>query len=105
MRITRKGAGTAWSLLAAAWLVAAPASAFDPEAIFGRHFDAAPFETRSLIRPAIPEPGGSTNPLLDTAFFRFIDRLPFEPTSIGPEPKLPFDPEPAMGLVFVVSLD
>ena len=40
---------------------------------------------------------------MDTALFRFIDRLPLEPTSIGPEPKLPNDPEPAMGLVFVVS--
>ena len=103
MRITRTGTAIAASLLALVGLSAQPASAFDPDAIFGPHFESVPLERWGSFRPASALQRPSGNPLMDTALFQFIDRLPLEPTSIGPEPKLPNDPEPAMGLVFVVS--
>ena len=103
MRITKTATAITASLLALVGLAAQPASAFDPAVIFGPHFESVAFEPWGSFRPASALQRRAENPLMDTALFRFIDRLPLEPTSIGPEPKLPNDPEPAMGLVFVVS--
>ena len=103
MRITKTIGATSASVLALIGLAAQPSSAFDPGAIFGPHFEEVPFEPWNSFRTARSPQRRAAHPLMDTALFQFIDRLPLEPTSIGPEPKLPNDPDPAMGLVFVVS--
>ncbi len=103
MRITKTARAIAASGVALVGLAAQPASAFDPDVIFGPHFESMPLEPWSAFRPASTPQQRAKNPLMETALFQFIDRLPLEPTSIGPEPKLPNDNEPAMGLVFVVS--
>ena len=103
MRITKTARAIAASGVALVGLAVQPASAFDPGVIFGPHFESVPLDPWSSFRSAVSPQRSTTNPLMDTALFRFIDWLPLEPTSIGPEPKLPNDPEPGMGLVFVVS--
>ena len=106
MRITRTARAFLLgfvALVAVVGLVAQPSSAFDPGAIFGSHFQDVPPDPGNSFRPERTPQQRASNPLMDTALFRFIHGLPLEPTSIGPEPKLPNDPEPTMGVVFVVS--
>lgn len=81
-------------------LSASPAAlAFDAEAAAQKaHLERlAPGHAYAAARP-----GAS---LRGNAFFRFIAALPVEPVVIGPAPKLPRDPEPAVGLVFVIAFD
>ena len=88
------------ALVLLAGLVASPAAlALGAEATSFR-----PQLERHAPRDAYPaaRPGAS---LLDTALFRFIEALPVEPVAIGPAPKLPRDPEPTLGLVFVIAFD
>ena len=80
-------------------LASTAALAFDAEAAVQKeHLERlAPRHTYAAARP-----GAS---LQGSALFRFIAALPVEPVAIGPAPKLPRDPELAIGLVFVIAFD
>ena len=60
------------------------------------------WQPTAILRSAARSADESAHPLMRSAFFRFIDRLPLEPTSIGQEPRLPYEHEPAMGVMFVM---
>lgn len=60
------------------------------------------WQPTAILRPVTRSLDETAHPLMRSALFRFIDRLPLEPTSIGPEPRLPYEHEPAMGVMFVV---
>ena len=88
-----------------AWLFAAvPAHAFAADDVYSALQPGLSWEPSAAIEPMDWLSSAEVHPLAQTALFRFMDRIPLRPTSIGPAPRLPYERPPAMGLRLYVAL-
>ena len=83
----------------------APVYAKAPEDVYSALRPGLGWEPTAILDPLDVSPVPESRPLSRTALFRFIDRLPLRPASIGPEPRLPYERAPALGLLFYVALN
>jgi hypothetical protein len=91
--------------LAIAIFATVPAHTSEPEDTYSALRPGLGWAPTAELQPTDVLSIKDTHPLARTAFFRFMDRLPLRPTSIGPEPRLPYERAPAMGLLFYVALN
>lgn len=82
-----------------------PAHASESEDIYSALRPGLGWEPVAALEPIDLLSSAGSHPLAQTALFRFMDRLPFRPTSIGPAPRLPYERAPAMGLLFYIALN